>query len=45
MSKIIYIIYRPDTCDLQTEILLYREQERLLKQVDGSETYVFYKFQ
>ena len=35
MSKINYIIYRPDTCNLQTKLALYRDQEKLLKQVDG----------
>ena len=36
MSKINYINYRPDTCNLETKILLYRDQEKLLKQVDSS---------
>ena len=36
MPKISYIIYRPDTRSLQTEIVVYRDQEKLLKQADGS---------
>ena len=36
MYKITYIIYRPETCNLQTKILLYQDQKKLLKQVDGS---------
>ena len=36
MSKIDYMIYRPETGNLQTKILLYRDQEKLLKQKDGS---------
>ena len=36
MSKINYIIYRPDTCNLQTKLALYQDQEKLLKQVDGT---------
>ena len=36
MSKINYRIYRPDTCHLQTKILLYRDKEKLLKQVDDT---------
>ena len=36
MSKINDIIYRTDTCDLQTKIVLYENQEKLRKQVDGS---------
>ena len=35
MSKITYIIYRPGTCNLQIKIVLYRDQRKLLKQVDG----------
>ena len=36
MYKITYTIYRPETCNLQTKILLYQDQKKLLKQVDGS---------
>ena len=36
MSKINYIIYRPETYNLQTKVLLYRDHEKLLKQIDGS---------
>ena len=36
MSKINYVIYRPGKCNLQTKIVVYRDQEKLLKQVDGS---------
>ena len=36
MFKINYIIYKPDTCSLQIKIALYRDQEKLLKQLDGS---------
>ena len=36
ISKIKYKIYRPDTSNLQTKIVLYRDHEKLLKQVDGS---------
>ena len=35
ISKTSYIIYRPDTCNLHTKIVLYQDQEKLLKQVDG----------
>ena len=45
MSTINYINYRPDTCNLQTKIILYRDQEKLLEQVDASQTCVFYEFQ
>ena len=34
MSKINYIIYRPDTCNLQTKIVLKWDQEKLLKHID-----------
>ena len=34
MSKINYRIYRPDACNLQTKIVLDRDQKKLLKQVD-----------
>ena len=36
MSKINYIIYRPDISNLQIKIVLHRDEEKLLKQVDGS---------
>ena len=36
MSKINYIIYRPDTCNLQIKIVLYKNQEKLLKQEDAN---------
>ena len=42
MSKINYKIHRPDICNLQTKTVLYRDQEKLLKQVDDSYTCVFY---
>ena len=45
MSKINYIIYRPETCNLETEIFFYRDQEKFLKQVDGSSICAFYKFE
>ena len=45
MCKTNYIIYRPDTCNLQIKILLHQDQEKLPKQVDGSKTCVFYKLQ
>ena len=36
MPKISYIISRPDKCNLQTKIVVYRDQEKLLRQADGS---------
>ena len=36
MFKIYYTIYRPETCNLQTKILLYQDHRKLLKQVDVS---------
>ena len=36
MSKINNIIYTPDTSNLHTKIVLYWNQEKLLKKVDGS---------
>ena len=36
MRKIKNIIYRPDICNLQTKTVLFLDQEKLLKQVDGS---------
>ena len=36
MSKINYIIYKPATCNLQTKTSLYRDQEKLQRQVDCS---------
>ena len=35
MSKIRYIISRPDTYNMQTRIILFPDQEKLLQQVDG----------
>ena len=36
MFKTNYMIYRPETCNLQAKIVLYPEQEKLLQQVYGS---------
>ena len=36
MSKTNYIICRPDISNLQIKIVFYRDEEKLLKQVDGS---------
>ena len=36
MPKMNYIVYRPDTCNLQTKTVLYRDLKKLLKQVDGN---------
>ena len=36
MSETNYVIYLPDVCNLQIKIVLHRDQEKLLKQVDGS---------
>ena len=36
MSSINNILYRPATRNLQTKIVVYRDQEKLLKQVEGS---------
>ena len=36
MSKIGNINYRPDKCNLETQTESFPDQERLLKQVDGS---------
>ena len=36
MPKIYYITYRPDTCNLQIKILLYRDQEKITKQIGDS---------
>ena len=44
MSKINYTTYKPDTCNLQTPIVLNRDQKKLMKEVGGSLTCVFYKF-
>ena len=42
MFKINYIIYKFDTYNLQTKIVLYRDQEKVVKQIDDSQTSVFY---
>ena len=44
MFKINYIIYKLDTYNLQTKIVLYRDQEKVVKQIDDSQTSVFYNF-
>ena len=44
MSKINYINYKPDASNLQTPTALNRDQEKLMKEVDGSLTCAFYKF-
>ena len=36
MSKTNCMIYRPEICNLQAKIVLYREQEKLLQQLYGS---------
>ena len=45
MSKINHIICEPVTCNLQTKTSLYQDQEKILRQEDGSWTCVFYEFQ
>ena len=45
MSKVRNIIYRPDTCNLQRKTILFPDQGKLLKQIDGSYTCAFCKFQ
>ena len=44
MFKINYIIYKLDTYNLQTKIVLYRDHEKVVKQIDDSQTSVFYNF-
>ena len=36
MSKMTNTIYRPETFNLQTKIILFPDQQKILKQVDGS---------
>ena len=36
MSKINYIVYRPDKFNLLVKVVLYWDQKKLLKQVEGS---------
>ena len=35
MSKINYVIYRPDKCKLQARTAVYWDQKKILKQVVG----------
>ena len=44
-SNINYITYKPAICNSQTKNSLYRDQEKLLRQVDGNKTCIVYKFQ
>ena len=36
MSEIRKTIYRPEKCNLQTKVILFPDQENLLKQSDGN---------